>query len=192
MRVLHVIVAIVFIVGMSGCSEKKEQKETEANAPAKITVTEGAVQQRKETGSQSSDSGKFYYSYNKAKKKKQEVEDEGAYTELGAYRHIVNNYQKVQISLWANKLSKDFLIYCSACHDDYANGIIGPSLLDKDGSYIYEQLQKFKTGKRKNVLMQQLVHRLSDEKLRALSEEIAAFNKKVKKLLEQHGQKDRK
>ncbi|BCD61063.1 MULTISPECIES: hypothetical protein [unclassified Nitratiruptor] len=192
MKIVKLMIAVLVILAIAGCGEKKEKKEAEVNAPAKITITEGAVQEQKAVNKKSGDNGEFYYSYNKAQQAQNQVEDEGKYTELGAYRHILNNYQKVQISLWANKLSKDFLIYCSACHDDYANGIIGPSLLDKDGSYIYEQLQKFKTGKRKNVLMEQLVHRLSDEKLKALSEEIAAFNKKVKKLLEQHGQKDRK
>ena len=98
----------------------------------------------------------------------------------------------MQISLLVNKLSHDFLVYCSACHDDYANGVIGPSLLGKSGDYIYKQLMDFKTGKRKNVLMKQLVDRLSDEQLRHLADEVAQFNKKVQKILKQNQIKDSK
>ena len=182
-KIAIALLVLVFI--LAGCSEKKEKKSQEA-APAAIKITQGAVQKQKETTNKQN-SGEFYYSYNKAKTtQKSEVKDEGRFTRLGAYRHVLNKYQKVQIALWANKLSKDFLIYCSACHDDYANGVIGPSLLDKSGDYIYKQLQDFKSGKRKNVLMVQLVRRLSDKQLKSLADEIAAFNKKVQKLLQEH------
>ncbi len=187
-RITIALLALVFM--LAGCGEKKEKKTQEA-APAAIKVTEGAVQKQEEATNKQN-SGEFYYSYNKEKRaQKSEVKDEGRFTRLGAYRHVLNKYQKVQIALWANKLSKDFLIYCSACHDDYANGVIGPSLLDKSGEYIYKQLQEFKSGKRKNVLMVQLVRRLSDEQLKSLANEIATFNKKVQKLLQEH-QKDTK
>ncbi|BCD63073.1 hypothetical protein NitYY0826_C1963 [Nitratiruptor sp. YY08-26] len=191
MKIGNSLIIIALLFALSGCGEKKEQQKKQAEAQGQIKVTEGVVKEKK-AQKKSLDKGEFYYSYNEGNKKKEEVEDEGKYTRLGAYRHVVNNYQKVQISLWANKLSKDFLIYCSACHDDYANGVIGPSLLGKDGAYIYKQLQDFKSGKRKNVLMVQLVRRLSDEQLKHLADEIAAFNKKVQKLLEQNGQKDQK
>ena len=185
-----IVAALALLMLLGGCGEKKEKQPSSNEAVGEIKITEGVVKEQK-AKSKKVDNGEFYYSYKEAKKQ-EEMEDEGRYTKLGAYRHILNNYQKVQISLWANKLSKDFLIYCSACHDDYANGVIGPSLLDKSGEYIYKQLQDFKSGKRKNVLMVQLVRRLDDAKLKALADEIAAFNKKVKKLLEQNAQKDRK
>lgn len=191
MKIGSSLIALILLFALSGCSEKKEQKEKQAAVKGEIKITEGVVKEQK-VQKKSLDKGEFYYSYNEEKKQKEGVEDEGRYTRLGAYRHVVNNYQKVQISLWANKLSKDFLIYCSACHDDYANGVIGPSLLGKDGAYIYKQLQDFKSGKRKNVLMVQLVRRLSDAQLKKLADEIAAFNKKVQQLLEQNGQKDQK
>ncbi len=181
-RMIAISFALVLLI--SGCEKKEQKKEAEVEAPAKITITEGAVKEQK-AQKKSLDKGEFYYSYQE-KKEAQITEDEGKYTKLGAYRNVLNNYQKVQISLWANKLSKDFLIYCSACHDDYANGVIGPSLLDKDGDFIYKQLQDFKSGKRKNVLMVQLVRKLSDEKLKAIADEVAAFNKKVQKLLKDH------
>ncbi len=155
-----------------------------AKPAGEIKITENVVKEEKAKAKEV-DKGEFYYSYKEAKKEKKKTNDEAKYTPLGAYRYV-KNYEAVQISLLANKLSKDFLIYCSACHDDYANGVIGPSLLGKSGDYIYKQLQDFKNGKRKNVLMVQLVRRLSDEQLKKLADEIAEFNKKVQKIKEQN------
>ena len=186
MRVRSIFITAAVIGTMFiGCGEKKE-KESEAAPSKEIKVTEGAVKEQKKVESNKMDKGEFYYSYNTAEGKKEKVEDEAAFTKLGAYRRVKNQYERVQIALLANKLSKDFLIYCSACHDDYANGIIGPSLLGKSGDYIYKQLQEFKSGKRKNVLMVQLVRMLSDEKLKALADEVAEFNKKVQKIKEEN------
>jgi len=185
MRWIWIVIVALLLVG---CEKKEEKREQQVRAPAgQIKITENVVKEEKAKAKvKELDKGEFYYSYKEAGKKQEEqVQDEAKYTKLGAYRYI-KNYETVQISLLANKLSKDFLIYCSACHDDYANGVIGPSLLGKDGEYIYKQLQDFKSGKRKNVLMVQLVRRLSDEKLKKLADEIAEFNKKVQKIKEQN------
>ncbi len=190
----RIILSISLLAGLlmiSGCEKKEEPKNTAEMPAAKIKITQGALKEQKASVNEAKDKGVFYYSYNKAKKE-QTQEDEGRFTTLGAYRHVRTPYEKVQISLLVNKLSHDFLVYCSACHDDYANGVIGPSLLGKSGDYIYKQLIEFKTGKRKNVLMKQLVDRLSDEKLRALADEVAAFNEKVQKILKQNQIKDTK
>ncbi|MRI58417.1 MAG: hypothetical protein C6H99_02810 [Epsilonproteobacteria bacterium] len=183
------IAAIGALLILSGCEKKEEpQKSSASSAPAQIKITEGAVKEKK-AQTKEVDKGQFYYSYKEANKS-ETIEDEGRFTTLGAYRHIRSPYERVQISLLVNKLSKDFLVYCSACHDDYANGVIGPSLLGKSGDYIYKQLMEFKTGKRKNVLMKQLVDRLPDSKLKALADEVAAFNEKVQKILEENRIKD--
>ncbi len=174
------VLTVAFLLLFAGC-EKKEHKETK-EPMGEIKITQNVVKEQKASQHKELDKGEFYYSYKK--KKEQKVEDEAAYTTLGALRHVKNPYEKVEIELLANKLSKDFLIYCSACHDDYANGVIGPSLLGKSGEYIYKQLMEFKSGKRKNVLMVQLVRRLPDAKLKALADEVAEFNKKVQKIKE--------
>ena len=175
------VLTIMSLLILAGC-EKKEHKEREKEPVGQIKITQNAVKEQKASQHKELDKGEFYYSYKK--KKEQKVEDEAAYTPLGALRHVKSPYEKVEIELLANKLSKDFLVYCSACHDDYANGVIGPSLLGKSGEYIYKQLMEFKSGKRKNVLMVQLVRRLPDTKLKALAEEVAEFNKKVQKIKE--------
>ncbi len=190
-RITLSIALLAGLLMISGCEKKEEPKNTTEAPTAKIKITQGALKEQKAAQTEAKDKGEFYYSYNKAKKEKTK-EDEARFTTLGAYRHIKNPYEKVQISLLVNKLSHDFLVYCSACHDDYANGVIGPSLLGKSGDYIYQQLIDFKTGKRKNVLMKQLVDRLSDEQLRHLANEVAQFNKKVQKILKQNQIKDSK
>ena len=76
------------------------------------------------------------------------------------------------------------MVKCSACHDDYANGIIGPSLLSKDSEYIFKTISQYKTGEKKNVLMKELVTQMDDKEIKALASEIYTFNQEVKKLKE--------
>ncbi len=81
-----------------------------------------------------------------------------------------------------NKLSKKFIVKCSACHNDYANGIIGPSLLGRDSNFIFDSIMKFKSGEKVNVLMSDLVKMMSDQEIRKLADEIYHFNKEIKKM----------
>ena len=83
-------------------------------------------------------------------------------TTMDANLHIRSPYEEVQVSMMLRKLSKKFIVKCSACHNDYGNGIIGPSLLGKDTEYIYGKIIKFKKDKNLNVLMSQLVENMSD------------------------------
>jgi len=184
MRVGYWLLVIGLLV-FNGCSNKDESKaEAKVGDSGAIKITENAVKEDVANKSKAKDSGKFYYSYN-------EDGEEEKYTKLDAYRRIRSPYERVQISLMASKLSKNFIIKCSPCHDDYANGVIGPSLLERDGEFIYNQLIAFKTGKKKNVLMKELVSQISDKELKSIANEIFEFNKKVQKVLN-NNQKDRK
>ena len=80
------------------------------------------------------------------------------------------------------QLSPDYRLLCSACHDDYANGVIGPALLDKNATYIFNSIMAFKSGKKKNPLMKQLVSRIDEKRLKAIAEEIERFNREIKKM----------
>jgi cytochrome c553 len=80
------------------------------------------------------------------------------------------------------KLSKTFRIKCSACHDDYANGVVGPSLLSKTSDDIFNAIADFKSGKKSNPLMDGLIDHMSEEEIRALADEIYAFNQKIKEM----------
>jgi cytochrome c553 len=91
-------------------------------------------------------------------------------------------YQYVRIDLLKNALSHEFMVKCSACHDDYANGVIGPSLLEKDGDYIYEQMLKYRNDPKKNILMYELVNKMTEDEMKTLSNEVAQFNKEIRAL----------
>ncbi len=174
------LVTAVIFAGCESKDKKEEQKES-IETPKEIKVTEGVVKEQK-SESKEVDKGEFYYSYKENNKNEEDIDEEESYTPLDAYRRVRTPYERVQISLLANKLSKDFIVHCSACHDDYANGIIGPSLLDKNETFIYNRLIAYKSRKKANVLMKDLVSKMSDEKLKSLAKEIAEFNKKVRKI----------
>lgn len=103
-------------------------------------------------------------------------------TNIDANLHIRSPYEKVQISMMVKRLSKKFIVKCSACHDDYANGIIGPSLLDKDEDFIYEKINKFKKDKNLNILMSKLVENMNDIEIREMAKEINRFNTEIQKM----------
>jgi hypothetical protein len=170
----------------SGCSsEKKEQEETQTPTTKEIKVTKNVVKIEKSKDNSKQNSGQFYYSYNKKNDKevaKYNSETSKVRTTIDAYLNIRSPYERVRITLMIKRLSKDYIIKCSPCHDDYANGVIGPSLLDKDGEFIYNRIMDFKTGKRKNTLMKELVSQIDDEKLKSIAEEIANFNKEIRKM----------
>jgi len=182
--------AISAVLLLSGCGEKKKKDETEkTEAPATIKVTKNIVKRDTKKEISKENGGQFYYSYNEEDKSK-EAKDIDKYnsetskvrTTIDAYLNIKSPYERVRITMMIKRLSKDYIIRCAACHDDYANGIIGPSLLDKDKDFIYQRILDFKTGKRKNVLMRELVSQISDKKLEDMAQEIANFNKQIRKM----------
>ena len=103
-------------------------------------------------------------------------------TRLEAQQHIRSPYENVQIGLLVKKLSKEFMVKCSACHDDYANGVIGPSLLGKSSDEIFDKIVAFKNGTKSNVLMDGLIDRMDKPNIRKLADEISEFNKKIKEM----------
>ena len=103
-------------------------------------------------------------------------------TKIDAYTHIRSPYERVQVSLLSKQLSPTFRLKCSACHDDYANGVLGPSLLGRDVEYIYNKIIAFKTGKKKNVFMKDLIHNMTDEEIHSVAQDIYKFNLEVQKI----------
>jgi cytochrome c553 len=96
--------------------------------------------------------------------------------------HVRSPYEKVKISMLVKSLSKDFIVKCSACHNDYANGVVGPSLLNKDASFIFNKIMKFKQDPKANVLMTALVKKMDEKEIQKLANEIFEFNKQIKGL----------
>ncbi len=181
-KVFKVVVVGFAVLSFLGCDGKQEDSgDAKSASPKEIKVTPGAV--KVESGvdvASKENSGEFYYSYNK---KKSETESEQKHrTTIDAYLNIRSPYERVMVTMMIKKLSRDFVVGCSPCHDDYANGVIGPSLLGKDGDFIYERLVAFKSGDKKNILMKELVERMDDAKLKDIAYEIAEFNKEIQKL----------
>jgi len=96
--------------------------------------------------------------------------------------NVRSPYEKIQISMLVKKMSIKFMVKCSACHDDYANGVIGPSLLGKSSDEIFSAIDDFKSGKKSNVLMDDLINMMSEDEIRTLADEIYNFNEKIKAL----------
>jgi len=188
------ILCLFILLVFTACSDKKEEKSTQAveknvsQQTGKIEVLdndnfkEEKVQVKKDD---SNESKNFYYDYHQeVKAHKQPDEEEKNYTPLGAALKVRSPYEHVEINLLINQLSKNFIVKCSACHNHYANGIIGPSLLSKDSAYIFKTISQYKTGEKKNVLMKELVEQMDDKEIKALADEIYTFNQEVKKLKE--------
>ena len=195
----------LIVVGFSACGDKKgSDEESQAsstvstqNSP-KIEVVANKNEYAKKVKShegemqegRSSNKKSFYYDYGEKSEYDQNAQPANKdasvrvrpRTVLDAQMHIRSPYERVQVSLLAKQLSPTFRLKCSACHDDYANGVLGPSLLGRDANYIYNKIHEFKTGKKKNVLMRDLIHNMSDEDIRAIAQDIYNFNIQVQKI----------
>ncbi|WP_041957181.1 c-type cytochrome [Sulfurospirillum arsenophilum] len=187
------ILCLFIVLAFNACSDKKEEKNVQvieknvSQQAGKIEVVENdnfkeeKVQVKKDD---SNESKNFYYDYHQETKAHAQKEEESNYTPLGAVLKARSPYEHVEVSLLVNQLSKNFIVKCSACHNHYANGIIGPSLLSKDSAYIFKTISQYKTGEKKNVLMKELIEQMDDKEIKALADEIYTFNQEVKKLKE--------
>jgi len=193
--------AVAVATVLSGCGgtdkpQSKQSKETIQNSVTpqiEIVANANAHEVKvKEKKSDANQSKSYYYDYNINSEYDQNAkpanEDAAVRvkprTKIDANVNIRSPYEHVQIELLVRRLSKTFRIKCSACHDDYANGIIGPSLLARDSDYIYNKIADFKSGKNSNPLMDDLIKLMSDDEIRTLADEINLFNQEVKKMRE--------
>jgi len=192
---------LLLLGSFSGCSEKSEdendttQKSVSTTAPV-IEVIENKnaqeikVKEKEKTAIQVKDGKAYYYDYNIKSEYDQNAQPANSdasvrikpRTAIDANMNIRSPYEDVQVSLLTQKLSKHFRVKCSACHDDYANGIIGPSLLTRDSDFIYQRISEFKNGTKSNPLMTDLIKMMSDEEIREIANEIYEFNKKIKEM----------
>ena len=170
------ILSIATLLLFGGCTQDSKKSEQSVSSEG-IKITQNAVKVRVDTKDKSN-SGQFYYSYNSKEKSEQDPQEK-VRTTLDAYLNIRSPYERIQVEMMIHKLSHDFIIKCSPCHDDYANGVIGPSLLGKDANFIYERIMDFKNGKKKNILMRDLVTKIDDSKLKQIAQEIAEFNQQL-------------
>lgn len=179
-----IVPALLAIALMLGC-EKKEQNEPKTVAKIAtaqdIEVAQNDNPQEikvKKHNEQVQANESFYIDT------PNEAQDESqrARTALDANLHVRSPYEKVQISMLIKGLSQNYIVKCSACHNDYANGLIGPSLLGKSKEHIKTKIAKFRSDKSVNVLMSDLVAKMSDKEIADLADEIYNFNAQIKKI----------
>ena len=189
--------SLVISIALVGCGDDSVKKadNIEPNNTPKIEVVTNSNAKEikvKEKAVDKNQSKSYYYDYNIKSEYDPNAlpanKDAGVRakprTAIDANMNIRSPYEKVQISMLVKKLSKRYIIKCSACHDDYANGVIGPSLLGRDSDYIYGKIANFKSGKSSNPLMNDLINMMSDDEIRSLADEIYNFNEKIKKMRE--------
>ena len=191
---------IVLLTVFTGCSDNKEEKDIQTNdavtssSTPKIEVIKNKnareikVQEKEKVKDKSQQANAYYYDYNIKSEYNQNAKPankdasvrEKPRTSIDANMHVRSPYEEVQVSLLVRKLSKKFIVKCSACHNDYANGIIGPSLLGKDSNYIYSKIENFKNGKKSNPLMNDLIKMMSDKEIKDMADEVYRFNQEIK------------
>ncbi len=195
----RILLNSVIILLLIGCLDKKEDTSEQLSQkiitqePLKIEVEKNINAKEikvipKEKISKENE--QYYFNYNIKSKydpnAKPANEDAAVRirprTTIEANMQIRSSYEKVKISLLVKRLSKEFIVKCSACHNDYANGIIGPSLLTRDSDYIFNKLMTFKRDPKANVLMTGLVKQMQDKEIRKLANEIFEFNKQIRDL----------
>ena len=187
---------LLLFTGCGDDNQKKEPiKETQSEAP-KIEIVKNTdaqaikVKEKKKVVSKNGQKDQYYYDYNIKSEydanavpaNKDAAVRAKPRTAIEANMNIRSPYEKVQISMLVKKLSKKFMVKCSACHDDYANGVIGPSLLGKSSDDIFNAIADFKSGKKVNVLMTGLINQMNKDEIRALADEIYNFNVQIKDL----------
>ncbi len=195
--------ALLVLTGCGSDDEAESKTEqtvkevsSESSAAPKIEIVQSSdakaikVKEKEKISSKNGQKDKYYYDYNIKSEydpnAKPANEDAAVRTKprtaIEANMNVRSPYEKIQISMLVQKMSIKFMVKCSACHDDYANGVIGPSLLGKSSDEIFTSIADFKSGKKSNVLMDDLIKMMSEDEIRTLADEIYDFNEKIKVL----------
>ena len=205
LTVSTLVSSIVLLTFLTACGEDKPKEQVISNEQSKATQSKAASTdvapkievvanenvkeiKVKEKKTDKAQSKSYYYDYNIKSEYDENArpanEDAGVRakprTVIDANMNIRSPYEEVQLSLLVGKLSKEFIVKCSACHSDYANGVIGPSLLGKNSNEIFDAIAAFKSGEKRNVLMDDLIKMMSEDEIRKLADEIYTFNEKIK------------
>ena len=186
-KILGCLAALAAAALITGCESKDDKKSATQAAKTQATpAAAGMIETRKADANATAqkDYDQFMsYDINGKKRVKFGLDDEESETSrsVGALAMVRNPLQSINLKLVKGRLSKDFIVKCSACHDDYANGIIGPSLLNKTSEQIFEKINAYKTKQKVNVLMKDLVSKMDESEIRALADEISKFNEQFRK-----------
>ena len=185
-KILGCLAALAAAALITGCESKDDKKSATQSAKTQATpAAAGMIETQKADANATAqkDYDQFMsYDINGKKRVKFGLDDEESETSrsVGALAMVRNPLQSINLKLVKGRLSEDFIVKCSACHDDYANGIIGPSLLDKTDAQIVDMIKKYKFKEKPNPLMVQLVNGMSEQQIETMAKEIYEFNRQFK------------
>jgi len=191
------ISSILAIALLTGCSSDNKE-ETNTNTSSKEATASGIEIVKNENSKEvkvaqkdmSGTDNQYYFNYGVKSEYDQNAQPANSdasvrikpRTAIDANMNVRSPYEEVQVSMIVRTLSKKFIVKCSACHNDYANGIIGPSLLGKDSDYIFNKIADFKSGKKSNPFMTDLINMMSEQEIREMADEIYKFNIEINKM----------
>ena len=175
-KILGCLIALAAAMLITGCESKDDKKSATQAAKTQATpAAAGMIETQKADANATAqkDYDQFItYDINGKKRVKFGLDDAQC---------VRSPLQSINLKLIKGRLSKDFIVKCSACHDDYANGIIGPSLLNKTSDQIYDMIAAYKSKQKANPLMKDLVRGMDEAQIRALANEISEFNEQFRK-----------
>lgn len=187
-----ILLAPLLVLAFTACDDKKDDKKDEKTVENKTSETVSVKQEVVKISPQitiTSNETKIekdnpFVTYDLDGNRVVKISPDGEETpltkELGALISIKNSYEKLNARILSQRLSKNYMQKCSACHDNYANGVIGPSLLDKNEDEIFDIINAYKTKEKVNVLMKDLVAQMPEAEIRELAKEIANLNKEMR------------
>lgn len=177
MRYFIFLTALILLI--SGCGEKEKKEETKVVEQPKVTPQIEIIENGTKIETESP-----FVSYdidgNRVIRIAPDGEETALTKQIGALATIKNNYENLNAKILSQRLSKNYIVKCSACHDDYANGVVGPSLLDKSAEEIFDKIKAYQDLTKVNILMKYLVSQMKDEEIRSLAKEIADLNSEVR------------
>lgn len=177
------LAGLVLLTVLLGCSQQESEtskpEQKQAIGPGKITIV-APVQPVEKTANKDQFRG---FDIQGQSIIKYAPEGQAITEEVKNVQVVVavrnNPYGSLKWKLLGKRLSKDFILYCSACHDDYGNGVVGPSLIDKNAKEVLQSMNDYLNDPDANALMTELVQKMSDEKKQFIAEDIARFNKEI-------------
>lgn len=183
-KVLMIASCLALFLTCSGCD--KTQEPVQVDSPTKTVEAPGKITVKAGNGSFDQTKGDKFRTYDVKGQAQIKYAPEGAeVTEAVKNVQVVvasrnsNPYAGIYANLLSKRLSKEFIVLCSACHDDYGNGVIGPSLIGKTGNEVRNMIEKYSNDADANVLMADLVKRMTPEQIDFISNDLARFNAEV-------------
>lgn len=171
-----ILSAIIFL----GCSNQTNSKNDPQESNKTATTNSITIKKGSSANQTKSDEWVVYDIDGKKNIKFGVGESNETTKSIGAIAFTRPPLQSINKALLRGQLSKNFITKCSACHDDYANGIIGPSLLDKTSEQIYDMIIAYRTKTKANILMADLVKSMDDKEVADIANEISQFNEQFR------------